>query len=75
MSPKLQRTTASEVLRVLQRDGWTIVRQRGSHATLKHPERSGTVTVPRHGDTLPVGTINAILKQAGMTADDFRRLL
>lgn len=35
----------STILSVLKRDGWEVVRQKGSHRQLKHPNKKGTVTV------------------------------
>lgn len=55
------------VLRILKDDGWVIERTRGSHRQLKHPARRGTVTVSgRPGIDVPPGTLNSILKQAGL---------
>ena len=57
----------SEVLRLLNDDGWYLVTVRGSHRQLKHPEKVGRVTVagsPR--DDVAPGTLNSILKQAGL---------
>jgi predicted RNA binding protein YcfA (HicA-like mRNA interferase family) len=50
MSPRLPRITAVELLRALKHAGWEPVRQSGSHVTLKHPIKPGTVTVPRHAN-------------------------
>lgn len=64
---KLQNLTAKEVLDILKKEGWYVVKQKGSHVQLKHPEKKGKVTVPFHkGKTLPIGTIKSILKQAGI---------
>ena len=57
----------SEVLRLLSDDGWYLVTVRGSHRQLKHPDKVGRVTVagkPR--DDVAPGTLNSILKQAGL---------
>jgi predicted RNA binding protein YcfA (HicA-like mRNA interferase family) len=57
----------SEVLRMLKSDGWTEVARRGSHHQLKHAVKSGRVTVPgKPSDDLAPGTLNSILKQAGL---------
>jgi predicted RNA binding protein YcfA (HicA-like mRNA interferase family) len=57
----------NEVLRMLDKDGWFLVATRGSHRQLKHPTKPGRVTVPgRPGDDLAPGTLNSILKQAGL---------
>jgi predicted RNA binding protein YcfA (HicA-like mRNA interferase family) len=42
---------------------------------LRHPTKSGPVAVPFHRGDLKTGTLNRILEQAGLTADDLRRLL
>lgn len=73
--PRLPRLTAAELLRALRRDGWEIDHQTGSHLILRHPNRSGRVTVPRPtGRTLRPGTLKSILNQAGLTADELRGL-
>jgi predicted RNA binding protein YcfA (HicA-like mRNA interferase family) len=56
-----------EVLRLLQNDGWYLVVTRGDHRQLKHPTKPGRVTVAgKPSDDLPPGTLNSILKQAGL---------
>jgi len=65
-----------QIVRALQRDGWTVVRQRGSHVRLQ--KRIGDevlkITVPTHR---PVkrSTLAHILKQARLDVDEFLRLL
>lgn len=57
----------NEVLRMLQSDGWYLVAQRGSHRQFKHQSKTGRVTVPgKPSDDLAPGTLNSILKQAGL---------
>jgi len=52
---------------LLEHDGWHLVRTRGSRHQYKHPTKSGLVTVPgKPGDELAPGTLNSILKQAGL---------
>jgi len=56
-----------EVLQLLEQDGWFLVRTRGSHQQYKHPTKKGLVTIPGSGnDDLAPGTLNSILKQAGL---------
>jgi predicted RNA binding protein YcfA (HicA-like mRNA interferase family) len=56
-----------EVVKWLEKDGWVLDRTRGSHRQYVHPTKTGTVTVPGHeGDDMPVGTLNSILKKAGL---------
>jgi predicted RNA binding protein YcfA (HicA-like mRNA interferase family) len=55
------------VIRLLERDGWYLARTRGSHRQYKHPEKRGLVTVAgKPSDELAPGTLNSILKQAGL---------
>jgi predicted RNA binding protein YcfA (HicA-like mRNA interferase family) len=56
-----------DLLRLIENDGWLLVRIRGSHRQFKHPTKPGLVTVPGHlADDLAAGTLNSILKQAGL---------
>jgi len=54
-----------EVIRRLKREGWILVRSKGSHRQYKHPDKIGLVTVPHPRRDFPVGTLRAIFKQAG----------
>lgn len=57
----------SEVLRLLQDDGWYLVATRGSHRQFKHRSKLGRVTVPgKPSDDLAPGTLNSIFKQSGL---------
>jgi predicted RNA binding protein YcfA (HicA-like mRNA interferase family) len=56
-----------EVLRRLNDNGWSIVRQRGSHRQLQHASKQGIVTVAgKPGDELHPKTAASILKKAGL---------
>ena len=56
-----------DLLRLIEADGWHMVRTRGSHRQFKHPSKPGLVTVPGHpSDEIAPGTLNSILKQAGL---------
>lgn len=57
----------SELLRLLEKDGWFVARQRGSHRQLHHNTKPGTVTVAgKPSVEVPPGTLNSALKQAGL---------
>lgn len=58
--------TASEVVSRLKSDGWQLDRQRGSHAIYRHDMKPGIVVVPMHSGDIPKGTLNDILKKAGL---------
>ena len=55
-----------DMIKQLQRNGFIIVSQNGSHVKLKNPEVGRTVIVPMHNKDLKKGTEQAILKQAGL---------
>jgi predicted RNA binding protein YcfA (HicA-like mRNA interferase family) len=56
-----------EVIRLLEKDGWVIVAQKGSHRQFRHPSKPGKVTVPgKMSEDLAVGTLKSILRQAGL---------
>jgi predicted RNA binding protein YcfA (HicA-like mRNA interferase family) len=58
--------TGREVIRMLERDGWYRVAQRGSHVQFKHPVKAGRVTVPRSKRDIALGTLKSIERQAGL---------
>ncbi|MFQ5811183.1 MAG: type II toxin-antitoxin system HicA family toxin [Armatimonadota bacterium] len=56
-----------QVIRLLERDGWALRRTRGSHRQYYHAAKPGCITVPgKPGDELAAGTLNSILKAAGL---------
>ena len=56
-----------DVLELLRKDGWYLVATKGSHRQFKHPTKKGRVTAPgKPNDDLPPGTLNSILRQAGL---------
>ncbi len=56
-----------DVIRIIEDDGWVLVRQRGSHRQFKHPTKQGLVTIAGGpGDDLAPGTLNSVLKQASL---------
>lgn len=72
----LPQVSGTRLVRALEKAGWTILRQSGSHAQMNHPRRSGRVTVPLHGSrSIPPKTLATILNQAGLSADELRDLL
>jgi predicted RNA binding protein YcfA (HicA-like mRNA interferase family) len=58
---------ASELFKLLKKDGWFVIRQTGSHVIMMHPDKKGQLIVPYHrSKEVPTGTLNAILKQANI---------
>ncbi|MBS1202187.1 MAG: hypothetical protein H6R22_696 [Chromatiaceae bacterium] len=66
--PKLPAVSGAEAIRALERLGFRVVRQRGSHIVLRRGN-SGCV-VPSHRE-LKLGTLAGLLKQAGVSTDEF----
>jgi len=58
-----------DLIKQIEADGWYVERTVGSHMQFRHPRKPGTVTVPAGGrlaNEVPPGTLNSILKQAGL---------
>jgi len=57
----------SEMIRLIEKNGWQCIRQAGSHRIYRHSVKSGTVIIPDHGlKELKKGTQMSIRKQAGI---------
>jgi predicted RNA binding protein YcfA (HicA-like mRNA interferase family) len=70
---KLPRPTGSEMVRFLERQGFQILRVRGSHHFMQ--SAASRPSVPVHGSrVLKIGTLRPILKDLGMSVADFERL-
>ena len=72
MSRRLPALSFREVIRALERLGFRIDHVTGSHHRLKHvqdPRR--TTVVPRHSGDIKRGVLRSIIRQAGITVDDF----
>ncbi|HZY86468.1 MAG TPA: type II toxin-antitoxin system HicA family toxin [Gemmataceae bacterium] len=56
-----------DIIKLLEQDGWCLVRTRGSHRQFKHPTKPGKVTVPgKLSSDVKSGTHQSILRQAGL---------
>jgi predicted RNA binding protein YcfA (HicA-like mRNA interferase family) len=56
-----------DAIKLIEDDGWSLVATRGSHRQFKHPLKPGRVTIAgKPSDDLAPGTLNSILKQAGL---------
>lgn len=63
-----------EIIRILGKLGFSLARQKGSHAIFKHSDGRFTV-VPMHGDeTLDRGLLRKIIKESGSTPEEFEQL-
>lgn len=73
MTPRLPTLSASEMQRVLEKDGFCVVSQKGSHRKLRNAD-GRPVILPMHAELAP-GTLMSILRQAGMSRLRFEALL
>ncbi len=74
MSERLPVVSGKDLIRVLQKQGWVVRRQTGSHSILSQDDGERTVSVPQHR-TLDKGLLATLLKQAKLSAEEFRKLL
>lgn len=60
-----------KVIKLVEKDGWHLVRTAGSHRHYKHQVKKGIVTIAGHPDMeIAKKTLNCVLKQAGLTRED-----
>ena len=71
---KLPVVSGAQCVRALEKAGFVVYRQRGSHITLIRAEPRGQTTVPNHKE-LDRGTLRAIIRPAGLSVDEFVALL
>lgn len=74
MTPRQPVVSGQQLIKALEKDGWAVVRQRGSHVRLKKPGRRYALVVPLHKE-IRKGTLSGILRDANLSSDDLRRLL
>jgi len=71
---KLGNISGKEAAKAFQRAGWTPIGQVGSHLVLVKKGVRTNLSVPQHKE-LSVGTLRALIRNAGMTTDEFLALL
>lgn len=74
MNPRQPVVSGEGLVKALGKEGWKVVRQRGSHVRLKKTGRRTALVVPLHRE-LKRGTLAGILRDADLSADDLRSLL
>jgi len=76
MSPKLPRVDCRQLIQTLKHAGFEEQRQRSKHLHLRRASDGKRVTVPVHkGRIVPIGTLRAILRDAGISVEEFHELL
>lgn len=58
--------TFKDLEKILKKDGWYYYDTVGSHMQYKHKIKPGKITIPKHKGDIKKGTLNSILKQAGL---------
>lgn len=71
---KLPAVSGTECIKVLEKLGFVVQRQRGSHITLVREDPAAQATVPNHRE-MAKGTLRSIIRQVGLTVDEFIALL
>lgn len=72
--PSVPSLKPREVIKKFQKAGFVIDRQRGSHVILYHPIKHTRLVVPMHIKDMPRGTLLAIIKQSGLSKENFLKL-
>jgi predicted RNA binding protein YcfA (HicA-like mRNA interferase family) len=70
--PQIPLLNGREVVRVFEKLGWQVARQRGSHIILVKEEARATLSVPDHKEVAR-GTLRALIRAAGLTVEEFTR--
>ena len=70
--PRLPRVSGEETVRALERLGFIVLRQKGSHIILRRGSMG--CVVPNHRE-IKIGTLDGVLKQAGVSAEEFLEAL
>jgi predicted RNA binding protein YcfA (HicA-like mRNA interferase family) len=73
--PRLPRLRGGEVIAALRRAGFDVLRIKGSHHYLRHPDRRATVVPVHTGETIGPGLLSKILKDVEMEIEEFRQWL
>ena len=71
---RLPTIAGRDCIRALEKAGFVQIRQKGSHVFMRRANPFGQTVVPDH-KTLDRGTLRAIIRQAGLTVDEFLELL
>jgi len=72
--PALPVVSGRQAVRAFEKDGWEMVRQRGSHMVLVREGSEVTLSVPDHREVAR-GTLRSLIRSAGLTVEQFIALL
>jgi predicted RNA binding protein YcfA (HicA-like mRNA interferase family) len=71
---KLPRVSGADTVKALEKAGFRLIRQHGSHLIVRRADPYAQVTAPNHRE-LDRGTLRAIIRQAGLSVDELTKLL
>ncbi|MCU0426360.1 MAG: type II toxin-antitoxin system HicA family toxin [Candidatus Kapabacteria bacterium] len=74
MSEHLPTVSGKEFIRLLLKRGWREIRQRGSHIIVQKDGEHRALSIPNHRE-ISAGTLRSLLKQAGISLEEFRNWL
>jgi predicted RNA binding protein YcfA (HicA-like mRNA interferase family) len=72
---KLPSLTGREVITALKQIGFEVIKIRGSHHFIQHPDGKCTVVPVHSGETIGIGLLNQILKDCQLDREEFRNLI
>lgn len=73
MGTNIKVCSGAEAVRKLQRAGWSVARQKGSHVMMTKPGYQWTLSIPQHSELGP-GLLRKLIRQAGLTTEEFNEL-
>lgn len=68
--PPVLLLSPSDVIKIFQRFGWQVVRQKGSHIIMTRPGHIATLSIPNHAEVAR-GTLRSLIAKAGLTIEQF----
>ncbi|MBL7049800.1 MAG: type II toxin-antitoxin system HicA family toxin [Nitrospira sp.] len=74
MGDQLKLCSGAEAVRIFQKIGWTVSRQKGSHVMMTKPDYHWTLSIPQHKELGP-GLLRKLIRQAGISVEEFNSLL
>ena len=72
--PRLPHISGAQAVKAFSKEGWSVARQRGSHAVMIKAGHNASLSIPQHPDLAP-GTLRALIRAAGLTVEQFIDLL
>ena len=73
MGTSIKLCSGAEAVRKLQRAGWSVARQKGSHVMMTKPGYQWTLSIPQHSELGP-GLLRKLIRQAGLPIEEFNEL-